>query len=218
MAPPCPATRLPPQPGPSPRRPAADPQVDAPVRDRKRPNRQRQLEIAVSAHPPDGAHRGTPADRLELGDQIDRGILGAPVTDPPGNVAARSSPTRHHHEECLPRSRRDAAPLREAARPSTRPADAARLADAREIVVFQIDDHDALGPSFSDPARSSVESRGRVPLIGIVHTRRPRRARNNSGDADTIVQPSPAKGTRSSLTNGARRRGDRGRVAAERGG
>ena len=46
-------------------------------------------------------------------------------------------------------------------------------------------------PSFS-PSTSTPA--GRVPLIGIVTSRSPRRARKSSGEADTIVQPWPANG------------------------
>ena len=45
----------------------------------------------------------------------------------------------------------------------------------------------SFGSSTSTPA-------GRVPLIGIVTSRRPRRVRKRSGDAETIAQPSPTNG------------------------
>ena len=53
-----------------------------------------------------------------------------------------------------------------------------------------------------------------MPLIGAVQTRRPRRARKSSGEAETTAQPSPASRRGS---NEARRVGERGRVALELG-
>ena len=63
---------------------------------------------------------------------------------------------------------------------------------------------------------SSSPSSGRVPLIGIVQTRRPRRARNSSGDAETTAQPSPTSGRGSSGASGASAVARPGRVAGER--
>ena len=42
-----------------------------------------------------------------------------------------------------------------------------------------------------------------MPLIGIVQTRRPRRRRKSSGDAETIAQPSPTSGRGASGRSGA---------------
>src|SRR5205823_11304716 len=58
--------------------PAADPEVDAPVRDGKGPDREREVEVAVRTDAPEGAHRRTPADRLELRDPVDRRNLRRP--------------------------------------------------------------------------------------------------------------------------------------------
>ena len=55
--------------------PAADPEVDPVLGDRERPDRQREVEVAVRVHAADGAHRGAAADRLESGDVVDRGDL-----------------------------------------------------------------------------------------------------------------------------------------------
>ena len=55
-----------------------------------------------------------------------------------------------------------------------------------------------------------------MPLIGIVQTRRPRRARKSSGDAETIAQPSPRNGRGYERAQRRERRGEPGRVAAER--
>ncbi len=58
--------------------------------------------------------------------------------------------------------------------------------------------------SFSDSRRSSSPS-GRVPLIGIVRSVRPRRWRKSSGDAETTAQPSPTSGSGWSGRSGASR-------------
>ena len=52
-----------------------------------------------------------------------------------------------------------------------------------------------------------------MPLIGAVQTRRPRRARKSSGDAETIAQPSPASARGRER---AEPRGERARLAVER--
>ena len=44
----------------------------ATVSDGERPDRQRQVEIAVRVDPPERTHRCAPADRLERGDLVDR--------------------------------------------------------------------------------------------------------------------------------------------------
>ena len=67
----------------------------------------------------------------------------------------------------------------------------------------------SFAPSTSIPA-------GRVPLIGIVTSRRPRRARKSSGEAETIVQPAPANGRGCERAQRRERGGERRRVAGER--
>ena len=57
---------------------AADPEVDPALGDRKRPDRERELEVAVRAQETPSAPIEAPApDRLERGDQVDRGDLRA---------------------------------------------------------------------------------------------------------------------------------------------
>ena len=70
--------------------------------------------------------------------------------------------------------------------------------------------------SFSDSRSSPWTPAGRVPLIGFVQTRSPRRARKSSGEPETIAQPSPASGVGWSGRSGARRGGEPGRIALER--
>ena len=77
-------------------------------------------------------------------------IFGAPVTEPPGNVAASSSasPTSARSRPLDGRDEVQHArelPLGH----QLGPANAARLAHAREIVAFEVDDHHVLG---SDPS------------------------------------------------------------------
>ena len=63
---------------------------------------------------------------------------------------------------------------------------------------------------------STSSPSGRVPLIGRVTSRSPRRARKSSGDAETIAQPSPVSGRGCSGRSGASAVGERARVAGER--
>ena len=162
-----------------------------PVGDREGADRQRELEVAVAAHDAERAHRGAAADGLELGDQVDGGDLRR----------ARDRASREGRREQLGQPDvlaqrpfdgrdevRDAGEL--ALDHQLRPAHRARLADAREVVPLQVDDHHVLGRVLLALRRARPS--GRVPLIGLVHTRRPRRARKSSGEAETIAQPSPA--------------------------
>ena len=73
-------------------------------------------------------------------------IFGAPVTEPPGNVASSSSP--------IPTPSRSvpstldtmcSTPASSPRRHELRPADRSRLADAREVVALEVDDHHVLG-------------------------------------------------------------------------
>ena len=49
---------------------ATDPEVNAPLRDGERPDRQREIEVAVPVDPSERAHRSTASDRFDLGDQV----------------------------------------------------------------------------------------------------------------------------------------------------
>ena len=126
--------------------PAADPEVDPSLGDREGADRQRQLEVAVAAHDAQSAHRGAAADGLELGDQVDGGDLGRSRDRASREgrreqlgqadvLAQRSFDGRHEV--------RDAGEL--ALDHQLRPPHRARLADAREIVPLQVDDHHVLG-------------------------------------------------------------------------
>ena len=116
--------------------------------------------------------------------------LGAPVTEPGGNVARSSaaspwpgasrratSETRCQTPECgcsLGRDRR---------------VDAAVLGDAPEVVAHQVDDHHVLGAVLRGVAQRRRVAAGAVPLIGPVVTSRPARRRNSSGERLAIAAP-----------------------------
>jgi hypothetical protein len=74
---------------------AADPQVDRTVRDRERPDRERQVEVAVRVHPPERAHRRPASDRLECPDQLERARLGAAGDGAAGEDGVEQLGERH---------------------------------------------------------------------------------------------------------------------------
>ena len=144
-------------------------------------------------------------------------IFGAPVIDPPGNVASSSSVSPTSSRSRPSTARDEVLDARQSARRhQLRPAHGARLAHAREVVALEVDDHHVLGRVLLRLGQPLDTPGGRVPLIGIVQTRRPRRARKSSGEAETIAQPSPTSGRGASGRSGASARRERRRVAAER--
>ena len=177
---------------------AADPEMDAPVGDREGADRERQLEVAVAVHPPERTHRRAASDGLERRDQVDRGDLR--------RTRHRAAGERRREQLRQP----DPGPQRaldgrdhvldagqSAASPSA-PASARirgthtreRSLRSRSTIIT------CSAASFEDSRSSSPPPSGRVPLIGIVHTRPPRRARKSSGEAETIAQPSPERASR----------------------
>ena len=88
--------------------------------------------------------RGRPARARAI--RSSAAIFGAPVTEPPGNVAARISaspaPARSRPSTVETRC---VTPASSRCTISSRPADRARLADAREVVALEVDDHHVLG-------------------------------------------------------------------------
>ncbi len=120
-------------------------------------------------------------------------ILGAPVTEPPGNIAAsRSGRPRPGRTRPVTLATRGA---------PRRPSSVGSSAPARRPCPARTRDPCRCAPgrrSSRAPRRpcrtmrsSAVPPSGRVPLMGIVVRVSPRRDRNSSGDADTIAQPSP---------------------------
>jgi hypothetical protein len=114
--------------------------------DRERPDRQREVEVAVAADDAERSHRRAAADRLERGDQVERGDLGRA-----GDRAAREGGREKLGQPDIRPQRpldrgdemRDAGEL--ALGHQLRPVHRARLADAGEIVALQVDDHHVLG-------------------------------------------------------------------------
>src|SRR5207245_2770291 len=66
---------------------AADPEVDAPFGDRERADRQREVEVAVRPDRAEGAHRGSPADRLQPGHALRTRALDRHRPDTPATAA-----------------------------------------------------------------------------------------------------------------------------------
>ena len=122
-------------------------------------------------------------------------IFGAPVTEPPGNVASRSSAEPDVlAKRALDRRDHVLDPGELARGHELRPAHRSRLADAREVVPLEVDDHHVLG---------------RVLLRLAQLVRRPERAR-----ALDRHRPDPPPAPREEQLG--RRRHDRPAVADER--
>ena len=130
-------------------------------------------------------------------------ILGAPVTEPPGNVASSSSvsdtssrsvPSTRDTRCSTPASGRSVISSGHMTEPVSQTRE--RSFRSRSTIIT------CSAASFSDSV-SPAPPAGRVPLIGIVQTRRPLRARKTSGEAETIAQPSPTNGRRCSGRSGA---------------
>ena len=125
---------------------AADPEMDPVLGDRERPDRQRQVEVAVAADDAERAHRRAAADGLERGDQVERGDLRRA-----GDGAAGERRRQQLGEPDLLPQRSldgrdevgDAGEL--ALDHQLRPAHGAGLADAGEVVALEVDDHHVLG-------------------------------------------------------------------------
>ena len=182
--------------------PAADPEVDPVLRDGEGADRQREVEVAVRADRPSAPIDAPRPTGSSAAMWSTAAIFGAPVTEPPGTSprAARSAPTSSRAGPR--RSRRGARRRRARGSPSAR-------ASARNPARRPATGRSARGRRSSRarrrPSRTPqvVCAERRVPLIGIVQTRRPRRARKSSGEAETIVQPSPTSGRGSSGRSGA---------------
>ena len=186
------------------------------VGDREGADREREVEVAVRMQRPSAPIEAPRPTGSSAAMWSSAAIFGAPVTEPPGKVAASSSARSTSLAE-RPLHRGDE--VRDAGEPALGqqlgPADEPGLADAREVVALEVDDHHVLGRVLLGRSQFGGAS-GRVPLMGIVQTLRPRRARKSSGDAETIAQPSLASGARLERPSGARRGREPGRVAGER--
>ena len=143
----------------------------------------------------DRAHRGAAADRLELGDEVDRGDLRRAGDRAAGKRRLEdlrqpdSVPQLPSTVETMcstPASSRVAMSSGQRTVPGLHTRE--RSFRSRSTIIT------CSAASFSDPRSSAAAPRGRVPLIGIVHTRSPRRARKSSGDAETTAQASVTNG------------------------
>ena len=95
------------------------------------------------------------------------------------------------------------------------PADAARLAHAREVVALEVDDHHVLGGVLLGAASSSVGAERARALDRLRPDPRPAPREESSGEAETIVQPSPVNGRGCERPQRSERRGHAGRIAVE---
>ncbi len=130
------------------------------VDDGEGPDGEREVEVAVRMDDAQRTHRRPAADRLQLAAIWSMAaIFGAPVTEPPGNIAASSSGSvsarphaaRHARHEVLDAGHR-------ARGHQLRPGDAARFADPAQVVALQVHDHHVLGGVL-----------GRCPQLGAGH-------------------------------------------------
>ncbi len=127
----------------------------------RRADRDGEIQIAGGAEPARRARVGAPRDRLELVDDLHGAALGR----------ARDRAARERRLEQAARGRRrragGRAPCSRGAAPwgararRARPldGDAARLADAPEIVALEVDDHDVLGAILGRRAQGLAHSR-----------------------------------------------------------
>ena len=132
-------------------------------------------------------------------------IFGAPVTDPPGNSRSEELRETDARAGALPRPSRPGARRPRGARAPSARASARcpgtqtreRSLRSRSTIIT------CSAASFAEARSSARPPRGRVPLIGLVQTRRPRRARKSSGEAETIAQPSPSSSRHALSPSGA---------------
>ena len=143
-------------------------------------------------------------------------IFGAPVIEPPGKVAASSSVSRTRRRGSVPSTveTRCVTPASAVRRHQLGPADRARLADAREVVALEVDDHHVLGGVLrrldrSSPAGARALDRHRPDAA-------PARARKSSGEAGHDRPAVAGERLRDGAAQRRERCGEPGRVARER--
>ena len=166
--------------------PPAGPEMNAPLGDGERTDGERQVEFAVRvdrAEAPIDAPRPTGSSSATWSMAA---IFGAPVTEPPGNVASQerreavTSVTEcalDEGDEVPPRRRAGLGAI--SSGHVTVPVSQTRERSFRSRSTIIT----CSAASLADSVRPFPPA-GRVPLIGIVHTRRPLRARNSSGEAE----------------------------------
>ena len=128
-------------------------------------------------------------------------LFGQPVTEPPGSTASsssvsvtsgRSSPSTVATRWVTPASWRSASSSGQRTVPGTQTRE--RSFRSRSTIIT------CSAVSFSDSIGTPA---GRVPLIGEVRMTFPRFCSSSSGEAETIVQPSPCSAAGSSGRSGA---------------
>ena len=145
-------------------------------------------------------------------------IFGAPVTEPPGNIAASRSGRRDVRPDPAGDARHEVLDAGHGpGRHELRPRDAARLAYPAEVVAFQVHDHHVLRGVLAGCAQLVPATLGPGALDGHrgQHVAPPRqeqlRRRGHDRPAVTVHQPAVAG------SQGAERPGHAPRVADERG-
>jgi hypothetical protein len=128
-------------------------------------------------------------------------ILGAPVIEPHGNSARKTSISgvSGRSAETVDTSCHNVgyASATHSASTRTFPGAARRPRSLRKrstIMMFSAHSFaEASRPSRRRASSCGIGARGAVPFIGRVVTRRPRRAKKSSGDSDNTVAPGSAK-------------------------
>ncbi len=124
---------------------AANPEMDPASSDRERPDRQREVEVPVAVDAPEAPIEAPRPTGSSSAIRSTAAIFGAPVIDPPGNVARRISakPTPSRR---IPSTVETmcSTPARCRVAISSGQRTLPGLADTGEIVPFEIDDHHVL--------------------------------------------------------------------------
>ena len=176
-----------------------------PLGDGERPDRQRELEVAVAVHAPERPIDAPRPTGSSAAIRSTAAIFGAPVIDPPGKRRLRGSRRARRPAAARPRPSRRGARRPRAARgvissgQRTLPGSQTRERSLRSRSTIIT----CSAASFAEASSSARRPSGRVPLIGSVHTRSPRRARKSSGDAETIAHPLPSKSASRASPNGS---------------
>ena len=145
-------------------------------------------------------------------------IFGAPVIEPPGNVASSSS-VSVTSSRSVPSTveTRWLTPASAVRGRQLGPADAARLADAREVVALEVDDHHVLGQVLRrldrlacgrgplDRARPDAAARAGEEELGRAGHDRPAVARRAARDGGAGAARARTRARAGSPSNGAER-------------
>ena len=184
----------------------------APVGDGERADRQREVEVAVRldrARARPSTRRGRPARARAI--RSSAAIFGAPVTEPPGSTAVEHLGERRRPRAAAPSTvaTRCVTPASSRSASSSGQRTRARLADAREVVPLEVDDHHVLGrvlrrldrhaggPRALDRRRAQQRrraARARAPATRRrSSSRRPTSGRGSSGRSGASARASAAR-------------------------